>query len=53
MGIFIDLDSIWDLFALFNVLCPYFSDYVWFRFFRVLLADLRVSSQVLGEKYKV
>ena len=43
----------WDQFALFCGLCTYFSDYAWSWFFRVLIADWRVSSQVFGEKHKV
>ena len=43
----------WDYFALFNVLFPYFSDYTWFRLFRFFIADVLISSQVLGEKHEV
>ena len=43
----------WDWFALFYNLCPYFSDYTWFLLVRVLILDLRVSRQMLGESREV
>ena len=32
---------------------PYFSDYAWFQLVWILIADLRILSQVLGEKVQI
>ena len=54
MGILNDLDSNFGIkFVLFCDLCIYFSDYARFWLVRVLIANLCVSSQGLGEKYEV
>jgi len=54
VGILNDLGSNFGIkFVLFCSLCIYFSDCARFWLVRVLIADLHVSSQVLGEKYEV